>query len=115
MDLRRGRASLRRSAVQVLCSVPDVQASVREMRRVLKPGGKLYFLEHVLADSTQPILRAGQFFLTPVQQLLADGCHLNRDPLQSIASAGFADVQSRRFSVPGMGVIAPHVSGVATA
>lgn len=101
--------------LQVLCSVPDVQKSVREMRRVLKPGGKLYFLEHVAANPEEPLLRAAQYFLTPVQQLLADGCHLNRDPLQSLTSAGFAKIESRRFKVPGMGIIAPHVSGIATA
>ncbi len=101
--------------LQVLCSVPNVQASVRELRRVLRPGGKLYFLEHVAADPSERILIAAQYLLTPVQQLLADGCHLNRDPLQTIASAGFASVESKRFKVLGMGIIAPHVSGVATA
>lgn len=101
--------------LQVLCSVPDVQAAVREMKRVLKPGGNLFFLEHVSAGGSRPLLNAAQQLLNPIQQLLADGCHLNRDPLKAFAGAEFASLESRRFEVPGMGVIAPHVSGVATA
>lgn len=85
------------------------------MRRVLKPGGKLYFLEHVAAGSKRPLLRAAQQLLTPVQQLLADGCHLNRNPLQSLEAAGFSSIDFKHFDVPGMGVIGPHVSGVAVA
>lgn len=82
---------------------------------MLKPGGRLYFLEHVAAETTEPLLRAAQNILTPVQELLADGCHLNRNPLQFMASAGFASIESRSFKVPGMGIIAPHVSGIAVA
>ena len=103
------------SSSQVLCSVPDVRASTKEIRRVLKPGGKLYFLEHVAADQSKPVLRAAQQLLTPLQELLADGCHLNRNPLQPLGSAGFADIEFKNFQVPGMGVIGPHVSGIATA
>jgi len=44
---------------QVLCSVPDVKASVDEIRRVLKPGGKAYFLEHTFAEPSRPLMRQG--------------------------------------------------------
>ena len=63
---------------QVLCSVPDVTAAVKEMRRVLKPGGRAFFLEHVFADKSRRVLQVAQQILSPAQQLLADGCHLNR-------------------------------------
>ena len=66
------------SIVQVFCSVPDLKTSLQEIKRVLKPGGKLLYWDHVLADESKPLLRLGQKFLTPLQQALADGCHLNR-------------------------------------
>lgn len=63
---------------QVLCSVADVQAAIKELYRVLKPGGKLLFLEHVVAGKEWPLLRLSQTALNPLQILLADGCHLDR-------------------------------------
>lgn len=62
----------------MLCSVADVQAAVREMHRVLKPGGKLLFLEHVAAGKEQALLRLSQELLNPLQRALADGCNLTR-------------------------------------
>lgn len=98
----------------VLCSVPDVKASVKEIRRVLKPGGKVYFLEHTFAEPSRPLLRLGQRFFNPLQQLLADGCHLDRNPLPIFEAAGFSSIAADSFDVPGMGFIAPHISGIAT-
>lgn len=49
-----------------------------ELRRVLKPGGKLLYWDHVYADKSKPVLRLSQDVLNPLQQALADGCHLNR-------------------------------------
>ena len=66
------------SLCQVFCSVPDLETSLQEIKRVLKPGGKLLYWDHVLADESKPLLRLGQKVLTPLQQALADGCHLNR-------------------------------------
>ena len=56
----------------------DVGASVRELHRVLKPGGKLLFLEHVAAGQERPLLRLSQTLLNPLQRALADGCNLIR-------------------------------------
>ncbi|CAL5218682.1 g390 [Coccomyxa viridis] len=99
----------------VFCSVPDLKTSLQEIKRVLKPGGKLLFWDHVLADDSKPLLRLGQNVLTPLQQALADGCHLNRDPLPAIQQAGFAIEQQHRFTVEGLGVIGPHQCGIAVA
>ncbi|KAL3162688.1 hypothetical protein ABBQ38_008732 [Trebouxia sp. C0009 RCD-2024] len=96
----------------VLCSVPSVQRALAEVQRVLKPGGKFLFIEHVVAPDKQ--LRLFQHLLNPLQQATADGCHLDRDTLSSIQSAGFAQVDVSSFTVPGLGLIGPHVAGIAT-
>ncbi len=85
------------------------------MRRVLRPGGRLLFIEHVAAPSPGPVLTL-QRLLDPLQQLLADGCHLARDTLAAVAAAGF-DVgggsgDGLRFEVEGLGILAPHAAGV---
>lgn len=59
-----------------LCSIPDVPQALREIRRVLKPGGKLAFIEHGL--SPEPTIQTWQHRVTPVQKRIADGCHLDR-------------------------------------
>ncbi|KAL0021140.1 hypothetical protein WJX77_003984 [Trebouxia sp. C0004] len=98
----------------VLCSVPNVQSALAEVKRVLKPGGKFLFIEHVLAPEPNRKLRLFQHILNPLQQATADGCHLDRDTLKSIQSAGFANVDASSFLVPGLGLIGPHVAGIAT-
>lgn len=102
------------ACLQVLCSVPNVQSALAEVKRVLKPGGKFLFIEHVLAPEPDRKLRLFQHILNPLQQATADGCHLNRDTLNSIQSAGFANVDASSFVVPGLGLIGPHVAGIAT-
>ncbi|CAL8470160.1 g9702 [Coccomyxa elongata] len=97
----------------VLCSVADVGAAVRELHRVLRPGGKLLFLEHVVAGQERPLLRLSQTLLNPLQRALADGCNLIRDPLKSIRSERFQLEEERYFFIPALGLIGPHVSGIA--
>lgn len=58
-------------------------------------------------------LRLWQRILDPLQQLFADGCHLTRDTLGEIESAQFESVEANNFTVPGLFVIGPHISGVA--
>ncbi len=70
-----------------LCSIPDAQQALREMRRVLKPVGRILFVEHGLAP--EPNVRWWQDRLTPWWKPLAGGCHLNRPMRMLIEGAGF--------------------------
>jgi ubiquinone/menaquinone biosynthesis C-methylase UbiE len=70
-----------------LCSIPDAKQALCEMRRVLKPPGRLLFVEHGLAP--EPNVRWWQDRLTPWWKPLAGGCHLNRPMQMLIEGAGF--------------------------
>ncbi|MEM0978922.1 MAG: class I SAM-dependent methyltransferase [Cyanobacteria bacterium P01_H01_bin.58] len=66
-----------------LCSIADVEQALREIKRVLKPGGKLTFIEHGLSPDAG--LQTWQNRLTPLQKRLVDGCHLNRAIAELVA------------------------------
>lgn len=70
-----------------LCSIPNVYAALREMRRVLKPGGRLYFIEHGRAPDAG--VERWQRRIEPLWKPLAGGCHLTRKADELIADAGF--------------------------
>lgn len=71
-----------------LCSVPDANRALNEMRRVLKPGGTLLFVEHGLAPEDG--VRRWQDWLTPAWKRIGGGCHLNRPIRNLIEGNGFA-------------------------
>ncbi|KAG8457148.1 hypothetical protein KFE25_004115 [Diacronema lutheri] len=97
-----------------LCSVRSQEDVLREVRRVLKPGGRFIFVEHVLSED-EPFLALQQRALDPLQSLLADGCHVTRRTRGAIEAAGFAHVDARSLTLPGLWVVGPHVAGVAVA
>lgn len=79
----------------VFCSVDDPIKGLKEIYRVLKPGGKIYFMEHVL-PTKEPY--KGLFkILTPQWAKISHGCHLNRDTITHIAQAGFRLETYHRF------------------
>ncbi len=78
-----------------LCSIQDSERAVSEIGRVLRSGGRYFFLEHGLGD--RPGVRRWQRRLTPLQRRLADGCRLDVDIEALIRKGPFREVQVERF------------------
>jgi len=82
-----------------LCSIPEPVRAVREMRRVLKPGGRLLFCEHGLAPDES--VRKWQHRITPYWKPLAGGCHLDRDIPALLTEGGFRIAEMETMYLPG--------------
>jgi len=80
-----------------LCSIKNVARALREIRRVLKPEGRFFFVEHGLSDD--PRVQRWQHCLNPLQKRIADGCHLNRNMRELIAAQQFHLVELRQFYI----------------
>ena len=94
------------------CTIPDPEAALTEIRRILKPTGRLIFIEHGQAEG--PRHRRWQERLNRPWGSLAGGCHLNRDPLRLIRGAGFRLVEEERGRFPlHFWQLGSHYAGVA--
>lgn len=83
-----------------LCTIPDVARALVEVRRVLKPGGTLLFLEHGRSGDERVARRQDRW--NRWQQIIGCGCNLNRPIDQLIAAAGLQIQRLDRFQMPGM-------------
>lgn len=105
----------------VFCSVSDTEKILRQILRVLVPGGKFYFYEHIheFDAANHAFRRRLQSFLTfvGVWPFIFDNCHLNRDILKAVEATGFSKVEAQRFYAPInhliFQIIKPSLKGVA--
>ena len=91
-----------------MCTIPDLGAALAELRRVLRPGGTLHFVEHGLAPDER--VARWQRRLDPLQQRLFGGCHLDRRILEAVEDAGFTPGRVEVFYQEGT----PRVFGAET-
>jgi ubiquinone/menaquinone biosynthesis C-methylase UbiE len=98
----------------VLCTVRDPAAALAELRRLLRPGGRLLFIEHVRAED--PALSRWQDRLAPVWRRVGHGCNCNRATLSAIQAAGFTVERVELGRLPkAPKIVRPMIAGVAVA
>lgn len=99
----------------VLCSVTDQLRALRELHRVLRPGGRLVFWEHVRAERS-PLTVVQDVLDRTVWPLAVGGCHVGRDTASEITAAGFTVERMERSRMPDTRIplpMAPHIMGTA--
>ncbi|AFZ49540.1 class I SAM-dependent methyltransferase [Dactylococcopsis salina] len=79
-----------------LCSITNIDQALKQVYRVLKPEGKFFFIEHGLSDNPQ--VQVWQNRLTPLQKMIGDGCHLNRN-MEALISRYFPQIQLEKFKL----------------
>ena len=111
-------------STSVLCCVTDLDQCLQEIIRVLKPGGKFVFLEHVKSPPEFYVIRFIQTLFDFLWSLIYFGCHLTRTTQKNIRKAGFSNIDMEEFEARellqppkkfwGMRLICSHISGTAT-
>lgn len=97
----------------VLCSVENEEQMLREVCRVLRPGGAFCFMEHVAAECSTWIY-FWQQVLNPLWNLLFDGCNLTRESWKALERAGFSQLKLQHLNAPlSWQLVRPHVLGYA--
>lgn len=96
-----------------LCSIPEAEKALSEVKRVLRPGGTFHFVEHGLADN--PKTQRWQKRLNPIWKVIGDGCHLDRNPRELIQDSGLTLAECRNYYLEDAPKFAGYLyQGVAT-
>jgi len=94
-----------------LCTIPEPMRALSEIRRVLKPEGRLLFVEH--GEAPEPEVLKWQKRIDPIWSVIAGGCHLNRKPDQMIVDAGFRFDEIERRYIEGPKIATFNYRGIA--
>ena len=100
----------------VLCSVKNIDTVLKEIKRILKPGGRFYFLEHTAAIDENSWVHWIQLKIQPFWTVLTDGCSVTNKTWENIGNCGFSHIEIEKFDAPlgrHMFLVRPHIVGFA--